>query len=62
MPQSWPAGQPKVWTFIDFEAPDDMAEELALAIPDVLKARKARSTRGSELHRRTLGLGSEVAA
>ncbi len=37
MPQSWPGGQPKVWTFIDFEAPDDMAEELAHAIPDVLK-------------------------
>ena len=30
-------GESKVWTFIDFEAPDDIAEELAHAIPDVLK-------------------------
>jgi hypothetical protein len=31
------AGQPKVWTFIDFEAPDEIADELAHAMADGLK-------------------------
>jgi hypothetical protein len=30
--------QPSVWTFIDFEAPDDRADELARALADALLA------------------------
>ena len=28
--------QPRVWTFLDFEAPDELAEELAAAIAEAL--------------------------
>jgi hypothetical protein len=30
------ATQPKVWTFLDFEAPDDRADELAAALASAL--------------------------
>ena len=30
------ATQPKIWTFLDFEAPDDRADELALALASAL--------------------------
>ncbi len=30
------ATQPKIWTFIDFEAPDDRADELAAALASAL--------------------------
>ncbi|MFG1837898.1 hypothetical protein ACGFH8_05590 [Micromonospora sp. NPDC049175] len=30
------AGQPRVWTFLDFEAPDDAADELATALAEIL--------------------------
>jgi len=30
------ATQPKVWTFLDFEAPDDRADELAVALASAL--------------------------
>ena len=31
-------GQPQVWTFLDFEAPDERADELARALADALEA------------------------
>jgi hypothetical protein len=30
------AAQPRVWTFLDFEAPDEVADELAKALADSL--------------------------
>lgn len=30
------AGQPDVWTFLDFEAPDDVADDLAQALAEAL--------------------------
>jgi hypothetical protein len=30
------AGQPDFWTFLDFEAPDDVADELAQALAEAL--------------------------
>jgi hypothetical protein len=32
-------GQPPVWTFLDFEAPDERAEELARALADGLESK-----------------------
>jgi hypothetical protein len=32
------ASQPSIWTFVDFEAPDERADELAQALADVLIA------------------------
>jgi hypothetical protein len=32
------AGQPRIWTFLDFEAPDDRADELAEALAAALEA------------------------
>jgi hypothetical protein len=32
------AGQPSIWTFIDFEAPDDRADDLAQALAAALEA------------------------
>jgi hypothetical protein len=30
------AGQPHVWTFLDFEAPDEIADELAAALAEAM--------------------------
>jgi hypothetical protein len=32
------AGQPRIWTFLDFEAPDDQADELAEALAAALQS------------------------
>ena len=36
--ESTSAGQPGVWTFLDFEAPDEAADELAAALAGALLA------------------------
>ena len=36
-PRGAVAGQPRIWTFLDFEAPDDRAEELAQALAAALE-------------------------
>ena len=34
--RSTSTGQPDIWTFLDFEAPDDVADELAEALTEIL--------------------------
>jgi hypothetical protein len=36
-PRGAVAGQPRIWTFLDFEAPDDRADDLAQALAAVLE-------------------------
>jgi hypothetical protein len=47
-PQGAVAGQPPIWTFLDFEAPDDRADDLAQALAAGLESETGGRTLSSE--------------